>query len=158
MKLARDKRGSYSLEALFNLPVLLMLLLFIVEMGFLMYDWAVINYAVNSSAALAAKESTFTATNRAILQNYIKQWTSSGKNLTYTNVNGTSYTPNPSQAIIYGNSSTTYVQYGQPITVGICYPYKFKTFIVDAMSKWFVQDNQLYLKVQAVATSEVYRE
>ena len=153
-----NKKGSYSLEALFVFPVILMMLIFVAELGFLMYDWAVVNYTVSSTAALAAKEGTFSTAARTSMQNYLKQWTTSGKALTYVNVSGTTYTPSPTQAIIYGTPSSSYVQYGGTITVGICFPYKFKTFTVNALSKWFIQNNQMYLRVQSSAISEVYRE
>ena len=153
----RDKRGSYSLEALFNLPVFIMLFFLIFETGFLMYDWAVVNYAASSAAVLACKEGQFSESIRSETAQYLRQWTSNGKDLSYDIYADSPY-ESQNTVVIWGTDPSLRVQRGGTITVGVVYPVHFKSFIVNAMAKWLVQDNRITLKAGATGSSEVFFE
>lgn len=138
----RNRKGSYSLEALFNLPVFLMLFLLIFETGFLMYDWSVVNYAASEAAVEAAKRGEFSETVYNETVAYLDRWTSGGDGATVT----------------ASVPLDTPVQRGEEIRVDVTYPVHFKTFVVDALAHWLVEDNDLQLRASAVASSEVYFE
>ncbi|MFZ5632665.1 MAG: TadE/TadG family type IV pilus assembly protein [Bacillota bacterium] len=82
-RLMRDGRGSPSLEALFVLPVILMLFFMVVETGFIMCDWATVNYAAASAAVNAAREGKFSEGVRSGTADYLRDWTTNGRAFIY---------------------------------------------------------------------------
>lgn len=159
MSFRKDSRGSVSIEALFIVAILLMLFFFIVEMGFLMYDWAVINHAASAAAVEAAMNGRFSAGIRQAMAEHIRKMTTEG-NAMGTDASGTSPpgSVNPGIIYVYGTDANMNVQRGGTITVGVAYPFRFKTFLFDALGRWLTGENQVVLKVKMTAVSEVYFE
>jgi len=151
----KNQKGSQSIEMLIVLPLLLMMFFMIVEMGFVMYDFVSVNYVANSMAVQAATTGEFTDVIKTSGANYLRDWTVGGKNL------NVSYAQSPLQQqgtiVIWGPESGTKFNRGQTITVGVVYPVQYKTFIMQGMA-WLVNQQELYLKAQASAASEVYIE
>lgn len=159
MKIWKNSIGSFSIEALFVLPALLMLFFFIIEMGFVMYNWAVVNHAASAAAVEAAMTGRFSADIRQTAADQIANWTSDGKTMNINSL-GTSL-PESVQAdtiYIYGTDANTDVQRGNIIDVGVVYPFKFKTFVFDALGRWATGENQIVLKANMKAASEVFFE
>jgi Flp pilus assembly protein TadG len=157
--LYRDRRGQIFVEALFVVPLLFMLFIFIVETGFLMYNWAVINFYTCNCAVAAATRGQFTGDLRLRLARNISDWTVSGRSLNY-DVNGTGPPAAPSEdtVYIYGTDSSTQVQRGAYINVNTNYPWHFKLFLIDSLSKFVVSEEDLRLRVNATVPSEVFFE
>jgi len=155
----KDCRGSVSIEALFVLPVLLMLFFFIIEMGFVMYNWAVVNHAASAAAVEAAMTGRFSTDIRQATAEHIQNWTTDGQNMGL-NAMGTSPPGSVGANTIYvfGTDTNTDVQRGNKIDVGIAYPFRFRTFAFDALGRWITGENQVVLKVNMKAASEVYFE
>lgn len=156
-KLMRDRRGSPSLEALFVLPVILMLFFMIVETGFIMYDWATVNYAAASAAVSAAREGRFSEAVRSDAAGYIRDWTTGGKALAY-DYTATEPYEDAGTVVIWGTGSDQNVERNSPIVVGVVYPVKFKILLADNIWKWMVKQEAFTLKARAVALSEVHFE
>lgn len=156
-KLMRDRRGSPSLEALFVLPVILMLFFMIVETGFIMYDWTTVNYAAASAAVSAAKEGKFSGEVRSDAAGYIHDWTTGGRALAY-DYTATEPYEDAGTVVIWGTGSEQNVERNNPIVVGVVYPVKFKILLADNIWKWVVKEEVITLKARAVALSEVHFE
>jgi len=155
----KDCRGSVSIEALFVLPLLLMLFFFIIEMGFVMYNWAVVNHAASAAAVEAAMTGRFSTDIRQAAAEHIRDWTTDGKSMSLNDL--CTLPPGnvgPNTIYVYGTDANTDVQRGGIIDVGIAYPFKFRSFIFDALGRWATGDNQVVLKVNMKAASEVFFE
>lgn len=152
----RNQKGQTFVEVLFVLPLLLFLFTIIVEMGFIMYDFAVINYTATTIAVESSRQGYFTddVYNRAA--DSLKNWTSNGEDLGICRTNVRADDPN--SIVVWGPRAERQHDRGESITVGICYPVKFKTFIMSAVGEWTDQDNLLYLRSRAVSLSEEYFE
>ncbi len=157
IRLIEHNKGSATLETLANLPILLIILIFVIESGFIMYDWAVINYATASAAVNAAANGGFSEKIRLQTANYLQRWTSEGRNLEFY-VMGEQFPESGNDAVVWGTSSELRVQRGDDIEVGIYYPIKFKVFIMDTLSRFLVQEKHIALRAHAIAPSEVYFE
>ncbi|SFH33854.1 TadE-like protein [Desulfotomaculum arcticum] len=159
LKLHRDRRGQTFIEMLFVFPLLFMLFSFIVEMGFLVYDWAVLNYQCGTTAVKAATTGQLTSTLRESLAADIISWSANGKDYTYI-VDGTGPpgTKDLNTVYIYGTDENTPVQRGQYITISVDYPWHYKFFLTDALASWVVSEKDLRLKVNASVPSEVFIE
>ncbi|RKO66401.1 TadE/TadG family type IV pilus assembly protein [Desulfofundulus salinus] len=159
MSFRKDSRGSVSIEALFIVAVLLMLFFFIVEMGFLMYDWAVVNHAASAAAVEAAMNGRFSADIRQATAEHIRKMTTEGSTMGIdaleTSLPGS---VNPGTIYVYGTDPNSNVQRGGKIAVGVAYPFRFKTFLFDALGRWLIGENQIVLKAGMTAASEVYFE
>ena len=153
--LLKDTRAVTLIELLWVLPVLLMMFLFIIESAFIMYDFAVVNYFTSTAAEKSAMEGGFNNTIRQSLQTNLRNWTSNGKAYSF-DANGTSAYYTPSVVVAYGTDKGTQVQRGDEIRVGVVYPVRFKTFIVEGTFQWVVEQTELTLKAQAVSSSEKY--
>ena len=153
--LLSNQKGSQSVEMLIVLPLLLMMFFMIVEMGLVMYDFVSVNYVANSMAVQAATRGEFTDSIKGDGANYLRTWTTEGKNITVN------YAQTPQQvagaAVIWGPPSGQKFNRGQLITVGVVYPVRFKTFVMRGLA-WLVESQDIYLKAQATAASEVYIE
>lgn len=155
----RRRKGSVTLEMLANLPILLIILTFIIEGGFIMYDWAVINYATASAAVNAAANGGFSEAIRLQTADYLQRWTSEGKDIEfYVLAEQSPESGSGNEAVVWGTDPEFKVQRGEDIEVGVYYPIKFKVFIMDALSNFLVQENHIALRAHAVAPSEVYFE
>lgn len=152
----KNERGQAFIEMLFVLPLLLMLAFFIIEMGFVMYDLAVVNYAASSAAVEAARQGQFTTETGERTMAYLRDWSSNGGNfnLVRSNVPGNDL----DSIVVYGPGADEQFQRGDIITIGVCYPVRFKTFLMDALASWTVDEQELILKARASAVSEVYFE
>lgn len=159
MKIWKNNHGSFSIEALFVLPALLMLFFFIIEMGFVMYNWAVVNHAASAAAVEAAMMGRFSADIRQSTAEHIRDWTTDGKTM---NIDSLGVLPpanfNPNTIYIYGTNVGTDIQRGNIIDVGVAYPFKFKTFAFDALGRWTTGESQVVLKANMKAASEVFFE
>lgn len=152
----RCTRGSQTIEMLFVLPLLLMVFFMIIEMGFVMYNFVTVNYTAASAAVEAARSGSFNASVRTSTEEYLVNWTTDGK---AKEVYHTTTPIDPDGAIvIWGPPPDQIIQRGDPIEVGVIYPIRFKSFVMDSMCRWIVQENALTLKARAVAMSEVYFE
>ncbi|SMB95728.1 TadE-like protein [Thermanaeromonas toyohensis ToBE] len=157
LRFLKDERGNSLIEALLVLPLFLILFFLLIEMGFVVYDWAVVNYATASAAAKASSEGRFSETIRQETAAYLKQWTVNGKDLGVDFLAGAPYYSSDTM-VIWGTPAGMNVQRGQEIVVGVVYPVRFKTFLVGALGQWLIQEEQLTLKTRAVTTSEAFFE
>ncbi|MGI9951345.1 TadE/TadG family type IV pilus assembly protein [Moorellaceae bacterium AZ2] len=153
----RSGRGNVFVEAIITLPIFLILLFGLLEFGFLMYDWAVLNYATATTAARAAVEGKFSEDLRLDLANFVNQWTSRGSDLNFDYLAELPYTSEET-VVVWGTDPAVQVQRGGEIEVGVVYPVRFRTLVVEAMAGWTVQEKNLALKTRAVAASEVFYE
>lgn len=155
-KRIRGKRGSPSIEMLLVLPLLIMMLFLIVEMGLVMYDFVTVNYAVTTAASEAAKDGSFNDSIRQNTAEYLKDWTTSGKGL-QVDPNAVSPYSSQSSIVVWGPPANQEFQRGETIEVGAVYPVKFQTFLIRGVQDW-VTPEPITLKARAVARSEVYFE
>ena len=155
----RNRRGQAFVESLFVIPLLFMLFIFIVEMGFLMYNWSVLNFYTCSTAAVAATKGQFTDEVRIRLAQNIDDWTVNSRGYIY-DVTGTDLpaTPADGTVYIYGTDRNTPVQRGSYINVNVNYPWHFRFFIIDSLSRFVVSEGRLRIKVNASVPSEVFIE
>lgn len=156
-RLMRDGRGSPSLEALFVLPVILMLFFMIVETGFIMYDWATVNYAAASAAVSAAREGKFSEGVRSGTADYLRDWTTNGRAFIYDETATDPY-EDSGTVVIWGTAPDQNVERNSPIVVGVVYPVKFKILLADNLWKWMVKEETITLKARSAALSEVHFE
>ncbi|MCL6478988.1 MAG: pilus assembly protein [Peptococcaceae bacterium] len=158
-KIHKDGRGSVFIEAMMVIPLMFMLFTFIVETGFLMYNWAVINFYTCNTAVVAATKGQFTDEIRIRLAQNISDWTVNSQGYSY-DVFGTD--PPGSYAedtvYIYGTDSSTPVQRGSYIHVNVNYPWHFKFFFIDSLSRFVAGEENLRIKVNASVPSEVFNE
>ncbi|MGB9804967.1 hypothetical protein, partial [Desulfofundulus sp.] len=129
------------------------------EMGFLMYDWAVINHAASAAAVEAAMNGRFSTGIRQAMAEHIRKMTTEGSTMGI-DASGTSLpgSVNPGTIYVYGTDPNMDIQRGGTITVGVAYPFRFKTFLFDALGRWLTGEDQVVLKVKMTAVSEVYFE
>lgn len=157
LRVFKERRGNTFIETLLVLPVFLMIFFFLVEMGFLVYDWAVVNYATASAAARAASEGGFSEDTRLEIADYLGRWTVNSKDLSVDYLASAPYY-SPGTIVVWGTPAGVNVQRGVQVVVGVMYPVGFKTFLVGALGNWLVQEENLVLKTRAAAVSEAYFE
>lgn len=159
LPLHMDWRGQVFIEALFVIPLLFMLFIFIVETGFLMYNWSVINFYTCSNAVVAAARGQFSDEVRVRLARSISDWTVNSQGYTY-DVAGTDPPAAPAEKTVYifGTDRNTPVQRGTLINVNISYPWHFKFFLIDSAARFIIREESLRLKVNATVSSEVFIE
>jgi Flp pilus assembly protein TadG len=159
IRLHRNRRGQAFVESLFVIPLLFMLFMFIVEMGFLMYNWSMLNFYTCSTAVVAATKGQFTDEIRLRLARNIDDWTVNSQGYTY-DVTGADppATPADNTVYIYGTDRNTPVQRGSYINVNVNYPWRCKFFMVDSAARFIVSEERLRLKVNASVPSEVFME
>ncbi|NLX02679.1 MAG: hypothetical protein GXY40_09150 [Syntrophomonadaceae bacterium] len=154
----KNKRGQAFIELLLVLPLFLLIFAVIIEMGFIMYDFAVIHYAASTAAVEAARQGDFTTSTQQRTADYLTQWTSN------KTVQGVAFAPEYSsptttdQIIICAPTSGVKYQRGNVMSVKIIYPVKFKLFFIDSLANWALKEEHLTLKSQAIAMSEEYFE
>jgi len=153
----RSRRGSQTVEMLFVLPVLLMLFFMTVEMGFVMYDFVTVNYAAASAAVEAARKGKFDGEVRQEIATYLRDWTTEGKRFA-VDPWATSPAAQDNTIVVWGPDPNQAFERGSVIEVGVVYPVRFKTFMIDGLARWLVQENVLSLKARAAALSEVHFE
>lgn len=153
----RAGRGNVLVETLLTLPVFLILFFGLVEFGFMMYDWAVINYAAATTAARAAVDGKFSQELRLEMANFLSQWTSRGADLGFDYLAETPYS-SEDRVVVWGTGPDVEVQRGSQIEVGVVYPVRFQTFVAEALAGWTVGEKNLALKARAVAASEAFYE
>ncbi len=144
------------IELLFILPLILMIVTFAFESGFIMYDFSTINYTASSMAIEAARNGSFDNEIASRGGDYLKGFTSQGAESGILRSN--SFYIDPANIVIWGPAENQSFQRGELITVGICYPIKFKLFYMDALAGWLIEEEKLNLKGRASAMSEVYFE
>jgi Flp pilus assembly protein TadG len=153
----KNERGSQFIELLIVMPFLLMIFFMIVEMGFVMYDFVTVNYAAATAAVEAARAGEFSDEIRAEIGDYLKDWTTTGKTLDL-DIHATAPVPEDNTIIVWGPPSGQIFQRGNTIEVGVIYPVKFKSIVVDSFCRWLVKEENITLKSRAAALSEVYFE
>ena len=163
LKCFKNQKGSAFIEWLFILPMIIMIVSFSIEIGFIMYDFATINYAASSMAVEAARKGKFDSDVCSRGARYVQEYTSS-KNIKDM---GVRYAPNAVRwpedcmdnegaACIWAPWFGFEFQRGDVITVGVCCPVQFKIFYMEQLGHWIIKDNQLYLKAKASALSEPF--
>jgi Flp pilus assembly protein TadG len=159
LKLPGDRRGQVFVEALFVIPLLFMLFVFIVETGFLMYNWAVINFYTSTNAVAAATRGQFNDEVRLRLAQEICDWTVNSQGYSY-DVAGTDPpgSPGDNTVYVYGTDRNTRVQRGSYISVNVNYPWHFRFFVIDDLSRFVVSEERLRIKTNALVPSEVFFE
>lgn len=158
-KLHGNRRGQVFVESLFVIPLLFMLFIFIFEMGFLMYNWAVLNFYTCSTAVTAATKGQFTDEIRLRLAENINHWTVNSQGYSYDiTCTDPPATPADDTVYIFGTDRSTPVQRGAYVNVYINYPWHFKFFIIDNLSRFIVNEEQMRIKVNASVPSEVFIE
>lgn len=155
-KQVRGKRGSPSIEMLLVLPLLVMMLFLIIEMGLVMYDFVTVNYAASTAASEAARNGSFDDNIRQNISNYLRDWTTSGTELQH-NAGATGPYESQDTVVVWGPPSDQQFQRGEIIEVGVVYPVRFQTFLIRGFQDWTVP-NPITLKARAAARSEVYFE
>ena len=158
-KLHGNRRGQVFIESLFVIPLLFMLFIFIFETGFLMYNFAVLNFYTGSTAVTAATKGQFTDEIRLRLAQNINDWTVNSQGYSY-DVSGTGppATFADNTVYIFGTDRSASVQRGVYINVNINYPWHFKFFIIDSLSRFVINEEQMRLRVNASVPSEVFIE
>ncbi|MFZ5648132.1 MAG: TadE/TadG family type IV pilus assembly protein [Bacillota bacterium] len=158
-KLHKDRRGQIFLEALFVIPLLFMLFVFIVETGYLMYNWTVINFNTCNFAVTAATSGQFTDEIRLRLADNISKWTVSSQGYSY-DIYGTALPASPADntVYIYGTDRSTPVQRGSYISVNVNYPWRFKFFLIDSLFNYVTTENKIRINGNASVPSEVFIE
>jgi len=159
IRLHRNRRGQAFVESLFVIPLLFMLFIFIVEMGFLMYNWTVMNFYTCSTAAIAATKGQFTNEIRLRLAQNINDWTVNSRGYIY-DVTGADppATPADNTVYVYGTDRNTPIQRGSYINVNVNYPWHFRFIVIDSLSRFVVSEDRLRIKVNASVPSEVFIE
>jgi hypothetical protein len=152
----RARRGNVFVETLITLPVFLMLFFGLVEFGFMMYDWAVINYVAATTAARAAMDGKFSQELRLEAANFIRDWTSRGEDVAVDCLAEAPYSSG-STVVVYGTDPDLTVQRGAEIEVGVVYPVRLRT-LAGAVAGWTVGEKNLFLRARAVAASEAFYE
>lgn len=120
---------------------------------------SVINYQVSTAAVRSATTGQFSNTIRTGLAQNLTEWTVNGRDYVY-NVVGTvpPVAADDNTVYIYGSDQNTQVQRGQYISVSLDYPWHFRFFLIDNLSRWVVDQNDLRLRVNALFPSEVFFE
>lgn len=154
-RLVRDRRGSQFLETLFVLPVVFMLFFMVFETGFIMYDWASVNYAAASAAVNAAKTGRFSHEVRSETADYIRSWTTNGERFFYDET-ATGFYESNDTVVVWGTDPGRNVERNGIIVAGVAYPVKFKVMLIDRLWRWIVQEETFTLKAQFSAKSEVH--
>lgn len=141
--------------------MIIMIVSFSIEIGFIMYDFATINYAASSMAVEAARKGQFDHDVYMRGAIYVHEYTSSKDMYIDYEWSGWAYWPDD---CMYGPGNTVFwaprfgfkFQRGDVITVGVCYPVQFKIFFIDQLAHWIIKDDLLYLKAKASALSEPF--
>lgn len=158
-KLNKNQEGSVFIEALYVIPILFMLFIFIVETGFLIYNWAVINFYNSNAAAVSATQGQFTPEIRAKLAQNISDWTINSQGFTYDILgNGPPALPDGNTVYIYGTDYDAPVQRGSFIMVNIDYPWHFNSFMIASLTRFAISEHNIRLKANASVPSEVFYE
>ena len=159
LKLHKNRRGQAFVESLFVIPLLFMLFIFIVEISFLMYNFAIINFYTGTMAINAATRGQFNDEVRLNLAQNINDWTVNSQGYSYDVFSATPpAVPADNTVYIYGTDRSTPVQRGSYINVSVNYPWHFKFFIIDSLARFTVSEEKLRLKSNASVPSEVFIE
>lgn len=160
LKCFKNQKGYAFIEWLFILPMIIMIVSFAVEIGFVMYDLATINYAASSMAVEAARKGDFDQDVYRKGRSYLLDWTSGEDMKVYHASSRWAWWPEdckagPKDIFIWATDKDTF-QRGDVISVGVCYPVQFKTFLMNQLGHWIIKDDILYLKAKASALSEPF--
>jgi len=159
LKLHKNRRGQAFVESLFVIPLLFMLFIFIVEISFLMYNFAIINFYTGTMAINAATRGQFNDEVRLNLAQNINDWTVNSQGYSYDVFSAPPpAVPADNTVYIYGTDRSTPVQRGSYINVSVNYPWHFKFFIIDSLARFTVSEEKLRLKANASVPSEVFIE
>ncbi len=152
----KNIKGQAFIEMLFVLPLFLLIFVVIIEMGFVMYDYAVINYAASTAAVEAARQGDFNLSVQQRTAEYLTHWTSNKA------IQGFVFAPEGSsptaddEIIVCAPTPGVKYQRGSMMSVKVIYPIKFKLFIIDSLAHWVLQEKQFTLKSHSTAMSEEY--
>ena len=157
-KILKNQKGSSFVEMLFVFPLILMLFIFIIEMGFLMYDWAVISYYTSTAAVVAATQGQFCNAVSNNLANNIKRMTVNGRELNFYRVPNKPTEMSEDGVYIWGTLPNERVQKGENIFVNVSYPWQCNFFLIGALGNWIIGEKALRLDFSFVFPSEVFFE
>jgi Flp pilus assembly protein TadG len=128
------QRGAQIIELAFALPVLLVILFLIIDLGFLVYDKAVITNASREAARAGTVLSATpwsTTSVKAVACNYAKNFLISTRSGTHTTTCSGTADPVITVSNPVGNVPP---QFGNPITVQITYAYS--GFLLNKTNAW----------------------
>lgn len=140
------------MELLFIIPVLVMLMSFAIEMGFIMYDMALINYTAATMAVESARKGCFDQDIYSRVEQGIMQYISDDMPV----VRSVNPMESEESIVVWGPQEGQKFQRGAIITVGIIKPVKFKLLYLDRIANWVVEEKKLFLRARASAESEIY--
>lgn len=151
----RDERGSYTIEALFILPLLLVFFVLVFWFGVIMFTWSNVNYTAMQYALDIAK----TGENKAEIRD------AASARLMQLPLRSASYVrastmqeTDPGNIILWGPSPGERFNRGGLITVGVVYPVKVPVLLLSILGQAVFGSDTIYLKATATAKSEVYFE
>ena len=153
----RGERGSYTVEAVLVLPLILVVLFATLWGGSLMYTWTAVNYGALSGALDAARRGEFPLDARQAVAGYLRDFTPGGKQL-QVNYQATGPYQDPNKVVIWGPPPGQKFNRGQVVTVGVVYPVKVSSPLLAFLGRAAFGGDTIYLKAQASAKSEVFFE
>lgn len=151
------ENGSYTIEALLVLPVILIVLFATLWGGSLMYTWTSVNYGALSGALDAAKNGEFSTGVRQAVASYLQNFTPGGKQLQVDYLATSAY-ENPGKIVVWGPAPGQKFNRGQTITVGVVCPVKVSSPLLSLLGQTVFGGDTIYLKARATARSEVFLE
>jgi len=152
----RDERGSYTIETLFIFPIILVVFFLTLWGGVLAYTWSSVNYVAMTFALDAAKEGAVTDEILAAVTERVQHLPLKVEGVGVEIA--TAPQEKPDRIVVWGPSVGTFYNRGQPISVGIVYPVKVPSPLLRIVGQAVFGSDTIYLKAQATARSEVYRE
>lgn len=149
----KDDRGSYTIEALFIFPLLLVFFVLTFWFGTLMYTWSTVNYASMQYALDIAKEGQKTGDITNAVK--VKLGNVPIKDVTKFSEHSSPYN-DPNSIVIWTNGNS--FNRGDVITAGVVYPVKVPSPLLSILGKAAFGSDTIFLKAHATAKSEVYFE
>lgn len=151
-----NERGSYTIETLLIFPVTLVVFFLSLWGGVLMYTWSSVNYVAMTFALDAAKEGAVTNEILAAVTERVQQLPLKDKSVGVEIA--TAPQERPDRIVVWGPRVGEFYNRGEPIQVGIVYPVKVPSPLLRFVGNAVFGGDTIYLKAQATARSEVYRE
>lgn len=148
----KNQKGFLLIELLFIVPILVMIVSFIIEIGFIMYDMALLNYTASTMAVEAARKGCFDQDIYSRARQGIMQYISEDMPV----VRSTEPVEAEGSIVVWGPSDTQKFQRGEIISVGIIKPVKFRLLYLDRIAHWVIEEKKFFLRARASAESEVY--
>lgn len=151
----RDDRGSYTIEALFIFPLLLVFFVLTFWFGTLMYTWSSINYTAMQYALDIAKAGEDKQEFRDAAAARLMQLPLRSASSVDT---PTAPVADPNKIVLWGPGIGQRFNRGDVITAGVVYPVKVPSPLLSILGQATFGSDTIYLKATATAKSEVYFE